>query len=197
MRSRAGTRTPCVAAGYTVDRADNLITSSAQQGPFGQGVTEAVLRELGVRDQFEFVRVDDTFHVAQYPDFELAVPCGREPFLESTTFRFSQGRQPNVMTLATRMTARAAAASSHRRRELLTAARCGSWPPAGGTPAVDLRGTGAGLVAPTGDGDRMFTRRFGQGAGEVRATRKAVIWVFRKCPRQDRVKGGEVDMQVR
>lgn len=68
---------------YTFDRADNLITSCTQQGPFGQGVIDAVLRELGVRDQCEFVRVDDPFYVARYPDLELAVPCGREPFLEA------------------------------------------------------------------------------------------------------------------
>ncbi|HEX3288586.1 MAG TPA: NAD(P)/FAD-dependent oxidoreductase [Mycobacterium sp.] len=69
--------------GYTFDRADNLITSCSPDGPFGQGVIDAVLRELGVRDQCEFVRVDDPFYVARYPDLELAVPCGREPFLEA------------------------------------------------------------------------------------------------------------------
>jgi hypothetical protein len=50
---------------------------------------------------------------------------------------------------------------------------------------------------PDGRWRPMLIRRFGQGAGEVRATMKAVIWVYRKCPRQDRVKGGEVDTQVR
>jgi len=69
--------------GYTFDRADHLITGCARQGTFGQGVIDAVLRELGVRDQCEFVRVDDPFYVAHFPDFELAVPCGREPFLEA------------------------------------------------------------------------------------------------------------------
>jgi hypothetical protein len=44
MRSRAGATHALCRAGYTFDRADNLITSSAQLGPFGQGVTEPVLR---------------------------------------------------------------------------------------------------------------------------------------------------------
>jgi len=74
--------------GYTFDRADHLITSCEPEGPFGQGVIDAVLRELGVRDQCEFVRVDDPFYVAHYPDFELAVPCGREPFLEAHVRHF-------------------------------------------------------------------------------------------------------------
>jgi phytoene desaturase len=69
--------------GYTFDRADNLITSCASDGPYGQGVVDAVLRELGVRDQCEFVRVDDPFYLARYPGMELAVPCDREPFLEA------------------------------------------------------------------------------------------------------------------
>ncbi len=68
--------------GYTFDRADHLISSCEPQGPFGQGVIDAVLRELGVREQCEFVRVEP-FYVARYPGFELAVPSGREPFLEA------------------------------------------------------------------------------------------------------------------
>ncbi len=69
--------------GYTFDRADNLITSCQSDGPFGQGVIDAVLRELGVRDQCEFVRVGDPFYECRYPGIELAVPCGREAFLEA------------------------------------------------------------------------------------------------------------------
>ena len=69
--------------GYTFDRADHLLSSCAPDGPFGQGVVDAVLRELGVRDRCEFVRVDDPFYVTRYPDFELAVPCGREAFVDA------------------------------------------------------------------------------------------------------------------
>jgi phytoene dehydrogenase-like protein len=68
---------------YTFDRADHLITSCAFDGPFGQGVVDAVLRELGVRDRCEFLRVDDPWYVTRYPGFELAVPCGREASLEA------------------------------------------------------------------------------------------------------------------
>ena len=68
---------------YTFDRADHLLTSCQPEGPFGQGVIDAVLRELGVRDRCEFVRVSDPFYLTRYPGFELAVPCGREEFLEA------------------------------------------------------------------------------------------------------------------
>ena len=74
--------------GYIFDRADHLISSCEFESPFGQGVIDAVLRELRVRDQCEFVRVDDPFYVAHYPGFELAVPCGREPFLEAHVRHF-------------------------------------------------------------------------------------------------------------
>lgn len=70
-------------SGYTFDRADHLLSSCAPDGPFGQGVVDAVLRDLGVRDRCEFVRVDDPFYVTRYPDFELAVPCGREAFVDA------------------------------------------------------------------------------------------------------------------
>jgi phytoene dehydrogenase-like protein len=74
--------------GYTFDRADHLTTSCEPDGPFGQGVIDAVLRELGVRERCEFVRVDDPFYVARYPDFELSVPCGHEPYLEARLRHF-------------------------------------------------------------------------------------------------------------
>ncbi|MEO3760675.1 NAD(P)/FAD-dependent oxidoreductase [Mycobacterium sp. B14F4] len=79
--------------GYTFDRADHLLTSCMPDGPFGQGVVDAVLRELGVRDRCEFVRVDDPFYVTRYPGFECAVPCGREAFVEAHLQHFpSQAR---------------------------------------------------------------------------------------------------------
>ena len=46
-------------------------------------------------------------------------------------FPLSQGRQASAMTMASRTTPRAAVASSHRRRELLTAGRRGGSPAAG------------------------------------------------------------------
>lgn len=72
---------------YLCDRADNLVTSCRPDGPFGQGVLDAVLRELGVRERCEFLPVDP-FYVARFPDFELEVPCGREAYLEAHTSRF-------------------------------------------------------------------------------------------------------------
>ena len=73
---------------YTFDRADHLLTSCQTDGPFGQGVVDAVLRELGVRDRCEFVRVGDPFYVTRYPGFELAVPSGREAFVEAHARHF-------------------------------------------------------------------------------------------------------------
>lgn len=75
-------------SGFTFDRAVHLLTSCARDGPFGQGVIDAVLRELGVRDLCEFIRVDNPFYVTRYPGFELAVPSGREAFLEAHLRQF-------------------------------------------------------------------------------------------------------------
>ena len=85
--------------GYTFDRADHLISSCEPQGPFGQGVIDAVLRELGVREQCEFVRVDDPFYVGCYPDFKIEVPCGREAFLEAH-LRYFPGEARGLRRLA-------------------------------------------------------------------------------------------------
>lgn len=72
-----------VGGGYTFDRADHLIMSCVQDGPFGQGVVDAVLRHLGVADRCDFLRVDDPFYDARYPGFSLAVPAGREAFVDA------------------------------------------------------------------------------------------------------------------
>jgi phytoene dehydrogenase-like protein len=61
--------------GYTFDRADNLITSCQPDGPFGQGVIDAVLSELGVRDQCEFVRVGDPFYESVTPESNWPSPA--------------------------------------------------------------------------------------------------------------------------
>ena len=68
---------------YTFDRAVHLITSCEPDGPFGQGVIDAVLRQLGVRDRCEFLRVDDPFYTVRLPGFSLDVPGGHEPFVEA------------------------------------------------------------------------------------------------------------------
>jgi hypothetical protein len=86
-------RAHCTTGGYSFDRADHLTTSCEPDGPFGKGVIDAGLRELGVRERCEFVRVDDPFYVARYPDFELSVPCGHEPYLKARLRHFpSEGR---------------------------------------------------------------------------------------------------------
>lgn len=68
---------------YTFDLADHVIMGCAPESPFGPGVIDAVLRHLGVRDQCEFVRMDDPFYVAAFPDLTLEVPSGREAYLEA------------------------------------------------------------------------------------------------------------------
>lgn len=68
---------------YAFDMADHLITRCEQAGPFGAGVIDTVLRHPGVRDRCEFLRVDDPFYVARYPGFTLAVPHGREAYLDA------------------------------------------------------------------------------------------------------------------
>jgi prolycopene isomerase len=68
---------------YTFDRADHLIMGCAADGPFGQGVVDAVLRHLGVGDRCPFVRMESPFYVARYPGLTVSVPGGREGFLEA------------------------------------------------------------------------------------------------------------------
>jgi hypothetical protein len=69
-------------AGYTFDRAGNLITSCGQQGPFGQGVIDTVVREL--------VRVINASSFGSMILLRRSVPrllaggaMRREPFLEA------------------------------------------------------------------------------------------------------------------
>ncbi len=66
---------------YTFDLADHLIMGCGSAGPLGPGLVDAVLRYAGVRDRCEFVRVDDPFYLASFPDFVMAGPGGRDEYL--------------------------------------------------------------------------------------------------------------------
>jgi prolycopene isomerase len=55
---------------------------AAQASPIGQGVIDAVLRHLGVRDRCELVSIRP-FYRAQFPDFQLDVPTGRDAFIDA------------------------------------------------------------------------------------------------------------------
>lgn len=67
---------------YTFDSADHLVMGCAPEGPFGPGLIDAVLRHLGVRDRCEFISMDP-IHVARVPDLTLAVPHGRQAYLDA------------------------------------------------------------------------------------------------------------------
>jgi phytoene dehydrogenase-like protein len=73
---------------YTFDRADHLIWGCEQAGPFGPGLIDAVLRHLGVRDRCEFIRMDDPMYVSRLPGLVVAVPGGREAYLEAHVRQF-------------------------------------------------------------------------------------------------------------
>ncbi len=68
---------------YTFDRADHLTWGCEETTPFGPGLIDAVLRHLRVRDRCEFIRMDDPIYETRLPDLTLAVPHGREAFLEA------------------------------------------------------------------------------------------------------------------
>jgi len=73
---------------YTFDSADHLIWGCAPEGPFGPGLIDTVLRHLGVRDRCEFVRMDEPIYEARFPGLTLAVPHGREEYLEAHLRQF-------------------------------------------------------------------------------------------------------------
>lgn len=73
---------------YTFDQADHLIWGDEHSGPFGQGLIDAVLRELGVRDKCEFIRMTDPIYVSQLPGLVVTVPGGREAYLEAHIRQF-------------------------------------------------------------------------------------------------------------
>jgi phytoene dehydrogenase-like protein len=83
---------------YTFDTADHLILGCAPTGPFGPGLIDAVLRHLGVRNRCDFVRVDNPFYSVHFPDFAMAVPGGRERYLEALLHEFP-GQAPGLRHL--------------------------------------------------------------------------------------------------
>jgi phytoene dehydrogenase-like protein len=66
---------------YSINPSIHSITGCNPAGPLGQGVIDAALEHLEVRDCCQFVTVDP-FYRAQFPDFQMDVPLGREAYLE-------------------------------------------------------------------------------------------------------------------
>ncbi|UCC52867.1 MAG: NAD(P)/FAD-dependent oxidoreductase, partial [Anaerolineaceae bacterium] len=67
---------------YRVNPAIHSIMGCNPGGSLGQGVIDAVLNHLGVRDRCQFIAVDP-FYRAQFPDFQMDVPLGRDAFLDA------------------------------------------------------------------------------------------------------------------
>lgn len=78
---------------YTFDLAGRLLTGCAPRGPFGWDIIDSTLRSLGVRERCEFLRVDHPFYEARFPNFTLAVPCGREAYLDAHLRHFPHEAQ--------------------------------------------------------------------------------------------------------
>jgi prolycopene isomerase len=72
---------------YIINPAIHSIMGCNPAGPLGQGVIDAVLEHLGVQDQCQFIRVDP-FYRAQFPDFRMDVPLGRDAFLDAYLHHF-------------------------------------------------------------------------------------------------------------
>lgn len=69
--------------GYTFDSAVHLLTRCSPTDRFGAGVVDALLHHLGVSDRCELIPVGDPFYTAHFPGFSLAVPTGRDRYLEA------------------------------------------------------------------------------------------------------------------
>ncbi len=67
---------------YTINPALHAVMGCNSGGPFGPGVLHSVLHYLGVQDQCEFISVNP-FYRAQFPDFQMDVPTGREAYLDA------------------------------------------------------------------------------------------------------------------
>lgn len=74
---------------YCFDTAVHLISGCESAGPFGPGLIDSVLRQLGVRERCEFLRVDPIY-TARFPEFRLDVPAGRDAFVEAHARHFPQ-----------------------------------------------------------------------------------------------------------
>lgn len=67
---------------YNINPAMHSIMGCNSTSSLGQGVIDAVLNHLGVRNRCEFVAVDP-FYRAQFPGFQMDVPTGRDAYLEA------------------------------------------------------------------------------------------------------------------
>lgn len=74
--------------GHTFDSAVHLVTRCSPTDRFGPGVVDALLRHLGVRDRCELIPVDEPFYTAHFPGLTLAVPTGRDRYLEAHLRQF-------------------------------------------------------------------------------------------------------------
>jgi phytoene desaturase len=73
---------------YKINPALHVIMGCGPTGTSGHGLIDEALRQLGVQDQCEFTPVDP-FYRAQFPDFQIDVPAGREGFLDTYQKTFS------------------------------------------------------------------------------------------------------------
>ena len=67
---------------YKINPAIHSIFGCNPGGQLGQGIIDAVLEHLSIWDQCQFIRVDP-FYRAQFPDFQMDIPLGRDAFLEA------------------------------------------------------------------------------------------------------------------
>jgi phytoene dehydrogenase-like protein len=67
---------------YNINPALHVIMGCGPAGPPGHGLIDSALRQLGVREQCEFVAVDPFYRV-QLPDLQIDVPAGRDAYLEA------------------------------------------------------------------------------------------------------------------
>jgi prolycopene isomerase len=66
---------------YSINPALRLIMGCGPAGRSGHGLIDSALRQLGVREQCEFITVDPFYRV-QLPDLQIDVPAGRDAYLE-------------------------------------------------------------------------------------------------------------------
>jgi prolycopene isomerase len=67
---------------YKINPALHLIMGCGPSGPYGHGLIDEALRQLGVRDQCEFTSVNPFYRV-QFPDFQMDVPTSKGVYIEA------------------------------------------------------------------------------------------------------------------
>lgn len=77
---------------YHFEPAVHLIMGGSRTSPVGQGLVDAVLDHLHVRDRCQFLRAEPFYRV-QFPDLSLDVPTGREAFLDAHARHFPGSRR--------------------------------------------------------------------------------------------------------